>query len=140
MARSLNKVLLIGNLGKDPELRSTASGQHVTTFTLATNRRWKDKNGEWQEETQWHNIVAWAQQAEFIANYLKKGSKLYVEGRLTSRSWDDQNGQKRYITEVVLESMVPLDPAPEGARGGMRREPVPPPEMPEDVQDEDVPF
>jgi single-strand DNA-binding protein len=145
MPRSLNKVMLIGNLGRDPELRSTPSGTHVTTFTMATNRRFKGQDGEWQDETQWHNIVAWGQRAEFIATYLKKGSRLYVEGRMTTRSWDDQSGQKRYTTEVVAENFVPLDPAPEGAREAGRREPIPPPpEPPEEAggpeEEEDVPF
>ncbi|MCX6640916.1 MAG: single-stranded DNA-binding protein [bacterium] len=144
MARSLNKVMLIGNLGRDPELKATASGTQVTTFTLATNRRYKDKSGEFQEETQWHNIVAWGNQAEFIASYMKKGSRVYVEGRLTHRSWDDKDGQKHYMTEVVLEHFVPLDAPPEGARTGARREPVPPPpEPPEAIgsaDGEDVPF
>jgi single-strand DNA-binding protein len=110
---------------------------------MATNRRWKDKNGELQEETQWHNIVAWGSQAEFLATYLKKGSKVFIEGRLTHRSWDDQQGQKRYMTEVVVEQIVLVEGAPEGARGG--RPPVPPPpEPPESApsggEEEDVPF
>ena len=144
MARSLNKVMLIGNLGRDPELKATPSGSQVATFSIATNRKWKDKNSEWQEDTQWHNIVAWGQQAEFIATYLKKGSRLFVEGRLTHRSWEDQGGQKKYITEVVLESFVTLDPAPEGARGAGKRDPIPPPPEPPDASGptdgEDVPF
>jgi single-strand DNA-binding protein len=143
MARSLNKVMLIGNLGRDPELRATASGMQVATFTLATNRRWKDKSGEYQEETQWHNVVAWGNQAEFVSSYLKKGSKLFVEGRLTHRTWDDKEGVKHYTTEVVLENFVPLDAPPEGARTGTRREPVPPPPPPDDagsMDGEDVPF
>ncbi len=144
MARSLNKVMLIGNLGRDPELRSTPSGTHVTTFTMATNRRYKGKDGEFQDETQWHNIVVWGNQAEFIANYLKKGSRIFIEGRLTHRSWEDQNGQKRYMTEVVTENFVPLDAPPEGAQGAGQREPVPPPPEPPDENgapdDEDVPF
>jgi single-strand DNA-binding protein len=143
MARSLNKVLLIGNLGRDPELKALPSGSHVATFTLATSRRWKDKNGEMQEETQWHNVVSWGPQAETIATYLKKGSKVFVEGRLTHRSWDDQSGQKRYTTEVVIENFVFLDAAPEGGRT-TRREPNPPPaEPPVDMpggEEEDVPF
>jgi single-strand DNA-binding protein len=136
--------MLIGNLGRDPELKSLPSGSHVATFTLATSRKWKDKNGEMQEETQWHNIVAWGPMAETIATYLKKGSKAFVEGRLTHRSWDDQQGQKRYITEVVAESTVFLDGPSDGARGA--RSPVPPPpEPPTDVprgggEEEDVPF
>jgi single-strand DNA-binding protein len=144
MARSLNKVMLIGNLGRDPELRATPSGSQVTTFSMATNRKWKDKNGEWQDDTQWHNIVAWGPQAEAIATYLKKGSRVYVEGRLTHRTWEDQSGQKRYTTEVITEGFVFLDAAPEGARTG-KREPIPPPPEPPDVapgplEGEDVPF
>jgi len=145
MARSLNKVMLIGNLGRDPELRATPSGAQVSSFTMATNRKWKDKSGEPQEETQWHNIVAWGPSAEFLATYLKKGSRLYVEGRLTHRTWEDQSGQKRYTSEVVVENFVPLDPAPEGARGAGKREPIPPPPEPpeaagEPAGAEDVPF
>jgi single-strand DNA-binding protein len=143
MARSLNKVMLIGNLGRDPELKATPSGTQVSTFSIATNRKWKDKNGEWQEDTQWHNVVAWGQQAEFIATYLKKGSRLFVEGRLTHRSWEGQDKQKHYITEVVMENMVPLDAPPEGARGG-KRDPIPPPPEPPEAggptDGEDVPF
>lgn len=144
MARSLNKVMLIGNLGRDPELRSTQTGQNVATFSMATNRKWKDKNGEWQDETQWHNIVAWGQRAETLATYVKKGSRVYVEGRLTHRNWEDKDGQKRYITEVVLDNFVFLDPAPEGAPSAGKREPVPPPpEPPEEMatpDEDDVPF
>ncbi|TKJ41671.1 single-stranded DNA-binding protein [candidate division LCP-89 bacterium B3_LCP] len=145
MARSLNKVMLIGNLGRDPELKSTPSGQSVATFSMATNRRYKNKEGEWQDETQWHNIVAWGNRAETIATYLKKGSKIYVEGRLTHRSWEDQEGQKKYMTEVVLEYFAYLDPIPEGAKGAGQREPVPPPpqDTPESAApdgEDDVPF
>ncbi len=141
MARSLNKVMLIGNMGKDPELRSTASGTNVASFSMATNRKWKDKNGEWQDETQWHNIVVWGARAETIANYTKKGSKIYIEGRLTNRSWEGQDGQKKYITEVVADNYVLLDPPPEGAG---RSEPIPPPEDTEPnagaPNEDDVPF
>lgn len=145
MARSLNKVMLIGNLGRDPELKALPSGAQVATFSMATSRRWKDKSGEMQEETQWHNIVAWGPRAEFAATYMKKGSRLYVEGRLTHRSWDDQSGVKHYTTEVVVENFVLLDPAPEGARAAGKREPIPPPpEAPEAPsgasEGEDVPF
>ncbi len=141
MARSLNKVMLIGNLGRDPELRSTASGTHVATFGIATNRRFKGQDGEWQDDTQWHNIVVWGNQAEFITNYAKKGSKIFVEGRLQHRSWEDQNGQKRYTTEVVSENIFLLDPPPEGAARG---EAIPPPPEPSDEpagpEEDDVPF
>ncbi|MBU0517574.1 single-stranded DNA-binding protein [bacterium] len=140
MARSLNKVMLIGNLGKDPELKNTASGTAVATFSMATNRRYKDKDGEWQDDTQWHNIVAWSNKAETITNYCKKGSRIYIEGRLTTRSWDDKDGQKKYMTEIITDNFVLLDPPPEGA---VRGEPIPPPQPPEGLgpQDEDdVPF
>jgi len=107
--RSVNKVILIGNLGKDPELRYTNSGVAVATFSVATNESWKDQDGNAQERVQWHNIVAWARLAEICGEYLKKGSKIYVEGRLQHRNYDDKNGVKRYVTEVVLNDMVMLD-------------------------------
>jgi single-strand DNA-binding protein len=101
----LNKVMLIGNLGRDPEVRSTPSGQPVATFTLATNRRWKDKNGQRQEQTEWHNIVVWGKQAEIAGQFLTKGKQIYLEGRLQTRSWDDrQSGEKKYRTEVVCDN------------------------------------
>jgi single-strand DNA-binding protein len=110
----LNKVILIGNLGRDPEVRSTPSGQPVASFTLATNRRWKDKAGQRQEQTEWHNIVVWGRQAEVAGQYLTKGKQIYVEGRLQTRSWDDkQSGEKRYRTEIVCENFQML-----GQRGG----------------------
>jgi single-strand DNA-binding protein len=105
----LNKVMLIGNLGRDPEVRSTPSGQPVATFTLATNRRWKDKNGQRQEQTEWHNIVVWGKQAEIAGQYLTKGKQIYLEGRLQTRSWDDrQSGEKKYRTEVVCDNFQML--------------------------------
>ena len=110
MARSLNKVMLIGNLGKDPEVRYTASGVAVATFTVATNESWKDQDGNLQERTEWHNIVAWRKLAEICGEWLKKGKKVYIEGRIQTRSYDDKNtGAKRYITEVVADSMIMLD-------------------------------
>jgi len=115
MARSLNKVMLIGNLGKDPELRYTPSGVAVATFTIATNESWKDQDGNMQERTEWHNVVAWRKLAEVCGEWLKKGKKVYVEGRIQTRSYDDKNtGAKRYITEVVLDNMIMLD----GRSGG----------------------
>ena len=115
MARSLNKVMLIGNLGKDPELRYTPSGVAVATFTIATNESWKDQDGNLQERTEWHNVVAWRKLAEVCGEWLKKGKKVYVEGRIQTRSYDDKNtGAKRYITEVVLDNMIMLD----GRSGG----------------------
>ncbi len=111
MARSVNKVILIGNLGRDSETRFTPSGVPRTTFSVATSRRWKDQQtGEWKEETDWHNIVLWRQ--ENLANYLNKGKQVYVEGRLQSRSYDDKDGNKKYVTEVVAEDVVLL-----GSRG-----------------------
>ncbi|HYO12321.1 MAG TPA: single-stranded DNA-binding protein [Thermoanaerobaculia bacterium] len=100
----VNKVILIGNLGRDPEVRSTPSGQPVASFTLATSRRWRDKNGQRQEQTEWHNIVVWGKQAEIAGQYLTKGKQVYIEGRLQTRSWDDrQTGEKKYRTEIVAD-------------------------------------
>jgi single-strand DNA-binding protein len=121
MAGSLNKVLLIGNLGRDPEMRYLASGEAVTTFSLATNRRWTGNDGQPREQTEWHSVVAWRQLAEQCNDYLARGRLVYVEGRLQTRSWDDQaTGQKRYRTEVVAERMVLLDSRGDraGATGG----------------------
>lgn len=107
MARSVNKVILLGNLGKDPELRYTPSGQAVARFSLATSDRWRDKNsGEWQDRTEWHNVVCWAKLAETVGQYLTKGSSVYIEGRLQTRSWDDKEGKKHYSTEVIANEMV----------------------------------
>ncbi len=108
-ARCINKVMLIGNLGKDPELRYTSSGVAVASFTLATNESWKDPEGNVQERTQWHNIVAWRKLAEICGEYLKKGSKVYLEGKLQYRNYDDKNGVKRYVTEIVLDELLMLD-------------------------------
>jgi len=115
MAKSVNKVILIGTLGKDPELKYTPQGTAVTKFSMATNESFKDKqSGEWKERTEWHNIVCWQRTAEVAAEYLKKGGKVYIEGRLTTRSWDDKDsGQKRYMTEVVANDLVLL-----GGKGG----------------------
>src|SRR5579872_5554734 len=114
MAKSVNKVILIGNLGKDPEVKYTPSGTAVAKFSLATNERFKDKSGEWQDRTEWHNIVAWQRLAEIIGEYVKKGSKIYIEGRLQTSSWEDkQSGEKKYRTEVIAQEMVLL-----GGRGG----------------------
>ena len=110
MAKSLNKVMLIGNLGKDPELRYTSSGVAVATFSLATNESWKDQDGNTQERTEWHNIVTWRKLAEICGEWLKKGKKVYIEGRIQTRSYDDKNtGTKKYMTEIVADSMIMLD-------------------------------
>ena len=108
----LNKVMLIGNLGKDPEIRvNPTNGKKVVSFSLATSRRYRDANGEQKEDTQWHNIVGWGKVAEIVEQLgVCKGTMLYVEGRLTNRSWTDQNGQKRYVTEVALDTFQLLTP------------------------------
>jgi single-strand DNA-binding protein len=115
MAKSVNKVILIGTLGKDPELKYTPQGTAVTKFSMATNESFKDKqSGEWKERTDWHNIVCWQRTAEVAAEYLKKGRQVYIEGRLSTRSWDDkETGQKKYMTEVVCNDLVLL-----GGKGG----------------------
>jgi single-strand DNA-binding protein len=111
-SRSVNKVLLIGHLGKDAETKFTPSGASMTKFSVATNRRWKDQQtGEWKEETDWANVVLWRQ--ENLANYLLKGKQVYVEGRLQTRSWEDKDGKKQYMTEVVADEVILL-----GGRGG----------------------
>jgi single-strand DNA-binding protein len=105
----LNKVMLIGNLGKDPEMRFTANGNAVTTFTVATNRNFRRPDGEWEKETDWFDVVTWNQLAERCSQSLQKGSRVYVEGRLHTRSWEGQDGQRRYRTEVIATSVSPQD-------------------------------
>lgn len=109
MARGLNKVLIIGNLGRDPEMRYTPNGKPVTSFSVAVSRGWTTSNGERREATEWFNVVAWASLAEVCNQYLRKGSRVYVEGRLQTRSWDDPDGQRHSRTEVVANEMVILD-------------------------------
>ena len=110
MARGINKVILVGNLGNDPETRSMPNDSAVTTISIATTDSWKDKNsGQQQERTEWHRVVFFNRLAEIAGQYLKKGSKVYIEGKLQTRSWDDQKGQKHYSTEVVAHSMQLLD-------------------------------
>lgn len=121
MARSVNKVILLGNVGKDPEFKALPSGQPVVNFSLATSERYKDQQGNQQERTEWHNLVAYAKLAEIVRDYVKKGNKLYVEGRLTTRSWDDRETNKKvYRTEIVLTDMTLLSGRGEegGASGG----------------------
>ena len=105
---SVNKVILIGNLGADPELKSTPNGAAVANLSLATIDTWKDNDGNKQERTEWHRVIVWKKLAEITAEYLKKGSKVYFEGRLQTRSWEDKDGVKRYTTEVVADNMVML--------------------------------
>ena len=133
---SVNRVILIGNLGKDPDLRYTPSGQPVAKFPIATSERWKDKDGQFQQRTDWHNIVAWGRQAEICKEYLKKGSPVYIEGRIQSRSYDDKDGNRKYITEIIANRIQMLgkkgeEPASEGE--------VSEPEA-EETQGDDIPF
>jgi single-strand DNA-binding protein len=157
-SRSINRVTLLGHLGKDAETRFTTSGVACTNFTLATNRRWKDQQtGEWKEETEWHRIVLWRQ--ENLANYLTKGKQVYVEGRLQTRSYDDKDGKKVYTTEVVVDDLILLGGRGEGApdqsegfsqpvsmpRSSQQQRPRQPPasepaSFPEGISDDDVPF
>ena len=119
MAKSVNKVILLGNVGKDPEIRSTGGGTMVANFTLATSDRQKDAQGNWQDRTEWHNMVAFTRLAEIVRDYVKKGSKLYVEGKIQTRSWDDkESGQKRYRTEIIVNDVVLLSGRGEGDGGG----------------------
>jgi single-strand DNA-binding protein len=116
MSKTVNKVLLLGNVGKDPEIASTNGGTLVAKLSLATSERIKDKKGEWQDRTEWHNLVAYARGAEILRDYVRNGSKLYVEGRLTTRSWDDkESGRKIYRTEIVVGDISLLS---EGGRSG----------------------
>jgi single-strand DNA-binding protein len=121
MAKSVNKVILLGNVGKDPDIRSTPGGATVASFSLATSDRFQDQQGNWQDRTEWHNLVAFKRNAEIIRDYVKKGSKLYVEGKLQTRSWDDKDsGQKRYKTEVVVFDISLLSGREDGSGGGSR--------------------
>ena len=161
MAKSVNKVILLGNVGKDPEIRSTPGGVMVATFGLATSDRQKDAQGNWQDRTEWHNLVAFNRTAEIVRDYVKKGSKLYIEGKITTNSWDDkQSGQKRYRTEIIVNDLSLLsgrDEASGGGQGGYTRaassagstasfDQRPPAGAPDDyaqqaeISDDDIPF
>jgi single-strand DNA-binding protein len=155
-SRSVNKVMLIGHLGRDAETRFTSGGAAKSTFSVATNRRWKDQQtGEWKEETDWHNIVLWRQ--ENVANYLTKGVQIYVEGRLQTRNYEDKDGKKVYITEVVADNVVLLGgrgaDAGQAGEDGPSQRPVSAPrsqqraaaappadDAPAGIGDDDVPF
>ena len=139
--RGVNKVILIGNLGKDPELRYLPSGQPVAKFSLATGSRWKDKEGQWQDRTDWHNIVVFGRIAEVCNEYLKKGRQVYIEGRVQTRSYDDRDGNKKWITEIVAQSVQMLGRKGEGEGEEEIPEPVEEPQAGETKsKDDDLPF
>ena len=136
---SLNKVMLIGNLGADPEIRYTPSGAAVANFNMATRAQWTTKEGEKQDRTEWHRIVAWRRLGEICGEYLHKGSLVYIEGSLQTRSWEDRDGNKRYTTEIVAQGMQMLDRAGKSAEAVSTEERFPT-EEPLDVPDDDIPF
>ena len=111
---SLNKVIIIGRIGKDPEIRYTQSGQAVATLSVATDESYKDQSGQRVEKTEWHNVVVWGKQADFVANYLGKGRLVYLEGKIETRKWQDQSGQDRYSTEIKAVTIQALDKKPDG--------------------------
>ena len=136
----VNKVILIGNLGKDPEVRYTPSGSAVANFTIATSEEWKDKNtGEKQERTEWHKIVAFGRLGEICGEYLHKGKQVFIEGRLQTRSWEDRDGNKRWTTEIVALGMQMLGSAAKGGRLESSGESFPV-EEPIDVPEDEIPF
>ena len=149
MARGINKVILVGNLGNDPEVRYTPTGSAVANLTIATSETWKDKNtGQKTEKTEWHRVVMFNRLGEIAGEYLKKGSKVYIEGKLQTRKWQDQNGQDRYTTEIVANEMQMLDsrggssdfsqaaaPAAASSAGGAAMDAPPPADF-----DDDIPF
>jgi len=142
---SVNKAILIGRLGKDPELKYTPGGKAVASFTIATNERWTSQDGQKQERTTWHNIIAWGKQAEVINEYCRKGSQIYIEGRIDNRSYDDKEGNKRYISEVVVQNFQFLGSRADAGGSGSKYTPessqeavVPP--AGEASEDDDLPF
>ena len=145
MAKDLNKVMIIGRLGKDPEMRYTPGGSPVTTFSVAAGRQWKDSNGDVREETEWFNVVTWNKLAEICNEHLRKASRVYIEGRLQTRQWQDQEGQTRYRTEVIASDMIMLDgrgPRESGPDDEYDQRPAPRAnyKAPADIGDEDIPF
>ena len=137
---SVNKVILVGNLGRDPEVRFTAGGKAVARFSVATSEVWNDAEGARQERTEWHNVVVWGKQGETCGQYLQKGRQVYVEGSIRTRQYDDKDGNKRYITEVIAQRVQFLGgrgDAPRGGVSGSGGEDVPPAPVPED---DDIPF
>src|SRR6201993_429392 len=156
MARSVNKVILVGNVGKEPEIRATGGGMMIANFSLATTDRAKDATGNWTDKTEWHNLVAFQRTAEIVRDYVKKGSKLYIEGKIQTRSWDDKNsGQKRYRTEILVNDLVLLSGRDDGgsSSGGYSRQSGTPSNVDQrppaghdeysqsaEISDDDIPF
>jgi len=133
--RTLNKVLLLGSVGKDPECRSTPSGANIATFTVATNHRFKGSDGNWTEKTEWHSLKAFGRTAELIRDYVKKGDPLHIEGRLETESWDGKDGQKKYRTVIIVDNLILL--------GGKSQPKAPKIESPfesQEISDDDIPF
>jgi single-strand DNA-binding protein len=151
MARGVNKVILLGNVGKDPEIRTTQGGMTVASFSLATAERAKDQTGNWTDKTEWHNLVAFQRTAEIVRDYVKKGTQVYIEGKIQTRSWDDkESGQKKYRTEILVNDLQLLGGRGEGASSGgyersersTRSTPTAPANDYADqgITDEDIPF
>ncbi|MEK7637175.1 MAG: single-stranded DNA-binding protein [Patescibacteria group bacterium] len=150
MSFSLNRATILGNITRDPESRTTTSGQSVVSFSVATNRRWKDQtSGELKEATEFHNCVAWSKLAQTISTYVRKGSKVYVEGRIQTRSWDDPTGVKKYRTEIVADNLIMLDKKGDAPSGAAPATPVTAPADPTaqpaapteaEINIEDIPF
>lgn len=152
MAKSVNKVFLLGNVGKDPEIRATGGGTMVASFSLATSDRTKDPAGNWTDRTEWHNLVVYGKLAEIIRDYVKKGSKLFVEGKIQTRSWDDKtSGEKKYRTEIIVNELSLLSGRGEGEGGGYNRSsstsydqrgPAQPDDLVQstEITDDDIPF
>jgi len=148
MPKSVNKVILVGNVGKDPEVKYTPGGMPVARFSVATSENYKDRNDEWQERTEWHSIVAWQRLAEIVCEYVRKGAKLYIEGRLQTSSWEDHDsGARKYRTEIVARDIVLLSNGNRGQTGDPRRERKDIPASTDGMQEpgeaeisEDIPF
>jgi single-strand DNA-binding protein len=136
----VNKVIILGHLGRDPEVRQLASGSSVCTFSVATSRRWKDKQGEARDETEWHNLVCYDMLAEIAARYLRKGSKCYFDGRLKTRKWQDKTGADRYTTEIVVEHLQLLDKQKREDDAAPKSAPAPKPADNLDDIPDDIPF
>ncbi len=146
MGKSVNRVTLLGNLGQDPEMRSTASGKSVCTLNIATSKRYKNQSGEWQESTDWHKVVLWERLADIAGQYLQKGSKVYIEGRLQTRSYEAKDGGTRYVTEVVATELVMLSSREQSGDSGYGQKDYQSQQGPsgnlaqDDAMDDEVPF